>query len=325
MRTFLPVLAIVVPCYNEEASFPLCKHALLTLAEELIAARKIAAESHLLFVDDGSSDATWSLIEQASQTSARVKGVKLSINKGHQAALLAGMEYAKADILVTIDADLQDDVQAIVQMVDAWHSGADVVYGVRNDRHSDSLFKRKSAAMYYQLMGFLGVKQIPDHADFRLLSARAVTSLLSYHEHNLYLRGLVPLLGFPSQRVFYARKKRVAGEAKYSLFPMLKLAMEGITSFSVTPLRIIAITGAVILLFSLLAIISIIIQKASGNTVSGWSSVMVSIFFLGGVQMLCLGILGEYIGKIYLESKARPKYFVEKLTPTPGESPSDGQ
>lgn len=314
MKT-LPVMAIVVPCYNEEEVIPICKFTLLDVLTELIAENKVNSESYLLFVDDGSRDSTWSLIEKLSLEENSIRGIKLSTNKGHQVALLAGMETAQADILITIDADLQDDVQAIAQMVEAWHSGADVVYGVRNDRHSDSLFKRQSAGLYYRMMTFFGVKQIPDHADFRLLSARAVASLLSYHEQNLYLRGLVPLLGFPSQKVYYIRKKRIAGEAKYSLMPMIKLAIEGVTSFSVTPLRFITMLGASTLLLSALAIIYILIQKLSGNTVSGWSSLMISIFFLGGVQMLCLGILGEYIGKIYLESKSRPKYFIEKKTP----------
>ncbi|MGN7915752.1 glycosyltransferase family 2 protein [Enterobacter sp. 22466] len=315
MRALSPVLAIVIPCYNEEDVFPSCKNILLDCLSGLISVNKISAESYLLFVDDGSHDLTWQLIEQSSLKEKSVKGLKLSANKGHQTALLAGMQHAESDILITIDADLQDDVGVIEKMVDAWHDGADVVYGVRNDRHSDSFFKRKSAALYYRLMTFLGVKQIPDHADFRLLSARAVSSLLSYHEHNLYLRGLVPQLGFPSCRIFYRRNARVAGEAKYTLLPMLKLAVEGITSFSVTPLRIIAATGALTIMISVLTILYVLAQKVLGNTISGWTSLMLSIFFLGGIQMLCLGVLGEYIGKIYMECKSRPKYFIENKAP----------
>ena len=243
-----------------------------------------------------------------------VKGVKLSRNRGHQVALVAGLEAAESDITVSIDADLQDDTSVIALMVKEYLNGNEIVYGVRNDRASDSPFKRKTAGLFYSCMKWMGVQQIPQHADFRLLSDRAKKALLSFKEQNLYLRGLVPLIGYRSTQVAYSRTVRLAGESKYPLKKMLALAIEGITSLTITPLRIIAISGFAISILSVFAAIYALFEKFSGNTVEGWASVMIAIFFLGGVQMLSLGIIGEYVGKIYMESKGRPKYFIEKTT-----------
>ncbi|HDT6064386.1 TPA: glycosyltransferase, partial [Enterobacter kobei] len=241
--------------------------------------------------------------------------VKLSRNKGHQTALMAGLSSCiTSDITVSIDADLQDDTSIIEKMVDSYLSGHDIVYGVRNDRASDSFFKKFTAETFYKIMTNLGVSQVENHADFRLLSKRALDALLQYREQNLYIRGLIPLIGFPSEKVYYSRSERAAGESKYPLRKMLALALEGITSFSVTPLRIVTAMGFVISILSSLGIIYTFAQYFMGRTVSGWASVILAVLFIGGVQMLCLGVIGEYIGKIYMESKGRPKYFIEETS-----------
>ncbi|HDV8762480.1 TPA: glycosyltransferase family 2 protein [Raoultella ornithinolytica] len=309
-----PKLAIVVPCYNEEEVFSHCLSELQAVLAELVTATLISADSYILFVDDGSRDSTWQLIAQASMDYSTVKGVKLSRNRGHQVALVAGLEAADSDITVSIDADLQDDTSVIALMVKEYLNGNEIVYGVRNDRASDSPFKRKTAGLFYSCMKWMGVQLVPQHADFRLLSDRAKKALLSFKEQNLYLRGLVPLIGYRSTQVAYSRTVRLAGESKYPLKKMLALAIEGITSLTITPLRIIAISGFAISILSVFAAIYALFEKFSGNTVEGWASVMIAIFFLGGVQMLSLGIIGEYVGKIYMEAKARPKYFIEKTT-----------
>lgn len=310
-----PVLSIVVPCYNEQEVFNLCLSELSSRLEEMIENNKIARTSDIVFVDDGSKDDTWALIEKASISSHHVKGVKLSRNKGHQTALMAGLSSCtKSDITVSIDADLQDDTSVIEKMVDSYHSGNDIVYGVRNDRTSDSLFKKITAETFYKVMTKLGVNQVENHADFRLLSRRALDSLLQYKEQNLYIRGLIPLIGYPSDKVYYSRHERVAGESKYPLRKMLALALEGITSFSVTPLRIVTALGFIISIFSTVGVFYTLMQYFLGHTVSGWASMILAILFIGGVQMLCLGIIGEYVGKIYMESKKRPKFFIEKST-----------
>lgn len=308
----IPVLSIVVPCYNEQEIFEYSLSNLYSLLEGLIRKNLIADRSHLLFVDDGSKDDTWPLIYKASKKFDRVKGIKLSRNKGHQVALLAGLSESISDVTISIDADLQDDTSVIEEMIKHYLDGSDVVYGVRNDRKSDSFFKRKTAGAFYRIMKWMGVEQIPHHADFRLLSKRSKDALLSYKEQSLYLRGLVPLVGFQSSQVEYSRSARTAGESKYPLSKMLSLAISGITSLTVTPLRIIAALGFIISGISVLAALFALYEKICGNTVEGWTSVMIAIIFLGGVQMLSLGIIGEYIGKIYLESKNRPKYFVEE-------------
>ncbi|MBM9400325.1 glycosyltransferase family 2 protein [Gluconacetobacter azotocaptans] len=307
-----PILAIVVPCYNESEVFPLCLRELSAVMAGMVGNGLIAGNSYLLFVDDGSKDDSWVQIEAACRGNGHVQGLKLSRNKGHQLALLAGLAAADADIIVSIDADLQDDISVIPDMVKAYLAGSDIVYGVRGSRDADSGFKRVTAEGFYKVMGLMGVQQVFNHADFRLLSRRACAALLSYREQNIYLRGLVPLIGFTSSCVYYDRAERAAGESKYPLKKMIALALEGITSLTVTPLRIIATLGLSISALSMVATVYSIVMKYTGKTVEGWTSVMIAIFFMGGVQMLSLGIIGEYVGKIYMETKGRPKFFVEK-------------
>lgn len=304
-------LCIVVPCYNEQAVLPKSKPVFKRLIEQLIAKQKITETSQVVFVDDGSTDETWLLIEQYSKEKY-ISGIKLSRNFGHQAAILAGMTAARdADMVVTIDSDLQDDPKVITEMIDKYYEGAQVVYGIRNNRQSDSHFKRVSAEVFYKLMNWLGVKMIPDAADFRLLGHKALNTLINYPERNLFLRGLVPLIGFPSAKVYYKREKRVAGESKYPLRKMLNLALDGITSFSIVPIRLIMNLGLLIVLISLILLIYTFIQNAKGNTVSGWSSLMISIWGLGGVQLICISLIGEYVGKIFKEVKKRPRFTIE--------------
>ncbi|EPG4898033.1 glycosyltransferase family 2 protein, partial [Citrobacter koseri] len=287
-----PVLSIVVPCYNEQDVFSLCLNELSSRINEMKDKGKIDRESQIVFVDDGSKDNTWRLIEEASRGSRLVKGVKLSRNKGHQTALMAGLSSCTtSDITVSIDADLQDDTTVIEKMVDSYISGHDIVYGVRNDRTSDSFFKKFTAEAFYKVMTKLGVNQVENHADFRLLSRRALNSLLQYKEQNLYIRGLIPLIGYPSDKVYYSRHERAAGESKYPLRKMLALALEGITSFSVTPLRIVTALGFIISILSSIGVIYTLAQYFLGHTVSGWASMILAVLFIGGVQMLCLGVI----------------------------------
>ncbi|OLF57801.1 glycosyltransferase [Aeromonas veronii] len=309
----IPSLAIVVPCYNETDAFPRCLSTLLSILRELINNNRILASSYIQFVDDGSRDSTWQLIKQATTKSPHVKGLKLSRNYGHQIALIAGLSVVDTDISISIDADLQDDINCIFQMVDKYMQGIDVVYGVRNDRSRDSAFKRVTANSFYKFMSIMGVKQIENHADYRLLSRRALQSLMQFKERNVYIRGMVPLLGFKSEKVFYSRNERIEGESKYPLRKMLALAVEGITSLTVTPLRIIAVIGFLTFLLSLIASIYTLVQRVQGSVVEGWTSVIISIFLLGGIQLLCLGVIGEYIGKIYMETKCRPKFIVDEF------------
>ncbi|WP_249201637.1 glycosyltransferase family 2 protein [Acetobacter thailandicus] len=310
-----PRLVIVVPCYNEEEVFSSCLTELRNSIKEMVQDNLIKKDSFLLFVDDGSCDQTWRCIREACAEGECIQGVKLSRNEGHQAALLAGLHVAgqHSDAVVSIDADLQDDVQAIRRMVKAYCAGYDVVYGVRDSRQTDTWFKRTTAEGFYHLMALMGVKQKINHADYRLLSSRALKALLDYNERNIYIRGLIPLIGFPSLEVRYDRGVRIAGESKYPLRKMLALALEGITSMTVAPLRLIASLGFLICILSLLAILYILLIKITGHTIAGWSSVVLSIFFMGGVQMLSLGIIGEYIGKIYLETKHRPRFHIESV------------
>ena len=306
-------LAIVVPCYNEQEVLPQSLPVLKKILQQLQSQQQISADSQIVFVDDGSQDQTWSLISQFSQTNANVAGIKLSRNFGHQNALLAGLStVSDADFIVTIDSDLQDDPQVIAQMVQQYYAGAEVVYGVRNNRDSDSRFKRTTAEGFYKFMNFLGVKLVPDSADFRLLSQRAAQVLLDYPERNLFLRGLVPLVGFPSAKVYYRRQPRAAGVSKYPLLKMLHLALDGITSFSVAPIKLIMGLGLVIVAVSLFLLIYTIIQKIRGDVVSGWSSLMISIWGLGGIQLICISVIGEYIAKIFNEVKRRPRFTIEK-------------
>lgn len=307
------MLTIIVPCYNEEEVLPETVKELGAVLEKMIQDKKVSSESNILFVDDGSKDRTWELISKYSSELGYVSGLKFSRNYGHQNALLAGMTTAVvyADLLITIDADLQDDINAIPKMVEKYHEGADVVYGVRNSRKTDTVFKRQTALAFYALMKKLGVDLVPDSADYRLLSKRATESLLQFDERNLFLRGMVPLVGFKSAKVYYARKERFAGESKYPLKKMIKFALDGITSFSVVPIKLIMGLGFVISIVGIAMFIYTIIQKVLGNVISGWTSLMTSIWVLGGVQLICISVIGEYVGKIFTEVKHRPRYTIE--------------
>lgn len=308
-------LAIVVPCYNEEEMLTISSETLRGVLKNLMDKGKIGQDSFVLFVDDGSKDNTWSLIEAEHEKYQQVYGLKLAGNVGHQFALTAGLTVAKdmCDISVSIDADLQDDIAAIEEMVDKYHEGKDIVYGVRNDRSSDSFFKRTTAQGFYKIMGAMGVKTVYNHADFRLMSKRALEQLSKYEENNLFLRGMVPLIGYETDKVYYERKERVAGESKYPLKKMISLALNGITSFSVKPISFITFLGIMIIIFSILAAIYAVASYISGHVVAGWTSLILSIWFIGGVQLLSVGLIGMYIGKIYIEVKRRPRYNVEKF------------
>lgn len=308
-----PILAIIVPCFNEEEVIKTTYFALFDILKELISDEKISSNSYICFVDDGSSDKTWEIIQKLSKYKD-VKGLKLSRNFGHQSALIAGLTQNEADIFVSIDADLQDDVNAIKEMVTKHHEGCEIVYGVRNNRTSDSFFKRNIAQLYYKLANILGVKGIYNHADYRLMSSKVVEILKASKECNLYLRGLIPSLGFKSCNVYYARNKRIAGEAKYNYFSSLKLALNGITSFSIKPLHFISALGACCFVIAVLMTIYSILMYFENKIIPGWASIFVSIYFLGGIQLLSIGIIGEYIGKIYKETKQRPNFILEEKT-----------
>ena len=305
--------AIVVPCFNEEEVFDDSNTKLLKVLDDLISKNKIDNESFILYVDDGSKDKTWKKITEAYAINKKVYGLKLAANKGHQNALYAGLMYAKeiSDIMISIDADLQDDVGVIEEMIDEYNKGNDIVYGVRNDRSSDSFFKRFSAQSFYRLMNILGARSIYNHADFRLMSKRAVEELSLYKESHLFLRGIVPELGFNTSRVYYSRKERLAGESKYPLKKMISFAFNGITSFSIKPLTLILYGGIISIFFSIIIIIYAIIQHFNGETIVGWTSLFASIWFIGGVQLVSLGIIGQYVGKNFIESKHRPRYYIE--------------
>lgn len=310
-------LAIVVPCYNERDVLPASAAALLALLASLRASGLAAADSHVCLVDDGSTDGTWNLIAKLHAADPRIHGVKLTRNFGHQGAVLAGLFDCDADVIVTIDADLQDDESCIAQMLRQYHDGKDIVLGVRTDRSSDGVFKRATAQGYYRTLRMLGINVVSNHADYRLLSRRAIAELQQYPETNLFLRGMVPLLGLPTGEVRYRRRARAAGVTKYPTRRMLSLAWEGITSFSVAPLRLVSALGFLIALGSLAVTIwALVVKFVAGTAVPGWASTVVPLYFLGGVQILCLGVIGEYVGKIYLESKRRPRYAVEtRLVP----------
>ncbi|WP_238484538.1 glycosyltransferase family 2 protein [Rahnella bonaserana] len=307
-----PSMDIVVPCYNEKEAFPHCLEVLGSVLCNLMSAKKVSPQSKIIFVDDGSKDNTWLQIKEACSKNGFVSGVKLSRNRGHQNALIAGLSESKSDVVISIDADLQDDVHCIESMLEEYNKGSDIVYGVRNDRSTDSVFKRTTAKMFYSLMENMGVNQVSNHADYRLMSRNAVDCLLNFKEQNMYIRGIVPLLGFTSSKVYYSRDERVAGESKYPIKKMISLAVEGITSLTITPLRMISALGFITCIISIITAIYAIIEKINGSTVEGWTSVMISIIFFGGVQLLCLGVIGEYVGKIYIETKGRPRFFVEE-------------
>lgn len=314
-------LYLVIPCYNEEAVLPETSRRLAEKLTALTAAGKISADSRVLFVDDGSKDRTWALISECHRADRRFGGVKLSRNRGHQNALLAGLMTAKerCDAAISLDADLQDDLDAIDRMVDAFHEGYDIVYGVRSSRETDTFFKRTTAQGFYKFMKLMGVDIVYNHADFRLMSRRALEGLSDYEEVNLFLRGIVPLIGYPSTTVEYERAERFAGESKYPLKKMLAFAFDGITSFSVKPIRWVTAAGFLIFVASILALIYILVVKLLGFAVAGWSATTASIWLLGGLELLGLGVIGEYVGKIYTEVKSRPRYLIEAVELTPGE------
>lgn len=322
MQTFAPALTIVVPCYNEEAVLQETGGRLTRLLDALVADNRIAPASQILFVDDGSRDATWQIVRQHAATAgSRIGGLRLSRNRGHQAALLAGMLSAPGDVLVSVDADLQDDLDAIPRMLKEFAEGSDIVYGVRSKRETDTPFKRVTAEAYYRMLRRLGVEIVFNHADYRLMSRRAVEALREFDEANLFLRGIIPQLGYPSAVVQYERAERFAGESKYPLVKMLGLAWQGITSFSAAPLRLITALGVTVSLISLaLAMWALSIRLFTHESVPGWASIVVPLFLLSGVQLLSLGVIGEYLAKVYLEVKRRPKYFIQEWL-----SPSSGQ
>lgn len=313
-------LYVVVPCYNEEEVLRETASRLAAKLRELAEAGRIAANSRVLFVNDGSKDRTWEIIAELHQEHPGLfSGLKLSRNRGHQNALLAGlMEAAKhADVIVSMDADLQDDINAMDRMLEAYEAGAEVVYGVRSARKTDTAFKRVTAEGFYHFMRLMGVDIVYNHADYRLLSRRAAEALGQFSEVNLFLRGIVPLVGFQSAQVPYERGERFAGESKYPLKKMIAFAMDGITSFSVKPIRMILMLGAVVFCVSVIMLLYFLVRKLAGHTVDGWTSLACSIWALGGIQLLSLGVIGEYIGKIYNETKRRPRYIVAEVLDAP--------
>ena len=317
----LEKLYIVIPCYNEEEMLPITAKALLEKMQELVSEEKIHPDSKVMFVDDGSKDKTWEIITKLYGAIPYFTGVKLSRNKGHQNALLAGMNTAVnyADIIISMDADLQDDINAIDGFLEKRAQGCEIVYGVRSSRDKDTQFKRGTARGYYKLLSKMGVEITYDHADYRLMSKKAVLALAEFKEVNLFLRGLVPMVGFKADTVKYVRNERQAGESKYPLKKMISFAIEGITSLSVKPIRFITFLGFFIFFVSIIMLIRFLITWAIGNAVPGWSTIVISIWAIGGLQLLSIGVIGEYIGKIYLEAKARPKYIIETNLEEEGE------
>jgi len=314
-NTDLPILALVIPCFNEEEVLDKTIPQLEVILNELINKKKISNKSYIKFIDDGSIDNTWNIIKQYSIKNNQVKGIKLSKNEGHQKALLAGMEsvYSKCDCLISLDADLQDDLNAIEKMIDKYQEGYEIVLGVRDNRDNDSFFKKFTAESYYKIMKLMGVDIEFNHADYRLMSKKALGFFLQLKEKNLFIRGMVKLVGLKTTRVFYKRNKRVAGESKYPLKKMLSFAWDGITSFSVMPLKFITILGVFTFFISILITIYVLyIALYTNDAVPGWASTVLSIYFIGSIQLLSLGVLGEYIGKVYTETKNRPNYFIEE-------------
>ena len=307
-------LAIVVPCYNEEEALVDTNETLIDLLNDLIRRKVIEDNSFILYVNDGSKDNTWEIIEKAYQDSKLVHGLNLAANKGHQNALLAGLMTVKdeVDMTISIDADLQDDTGVIEAMINKYYAGSDIVYGVRNDRTSDTGFKKFSAEAFYKLMNWMGAKTVYNSADFRLMSNRALDELSLYSETHLFLRGLAPELGFKSDCVYYKRSPRLKGESKYPLKKMISFAFNGVTSFSDKPLTMILYLGFIAIFISLIAVIYSLVQHINGQTIQGWTSLFASIWFIGGVQLVSLGIIGQYVGKTFIESKKRPRYYIER-------------
>ena len=310
-----PTTAIVIPCYNEQEILRETHEQISALIKTMIDTEEIANDSFILFVNDGSRDTTWSIIKELHANNADAKGLNLAANVGHQNALLAGLLKARklADVIISIDADLQDDINVIRQMISRYSEGYEIVYGVRDERKHDTFFKKNSALCFYKLMTWLGAKSVYNHADYRLMSCRAVDQLNEYRECNLYLRGIVPLIGYETTSVYYARQERMAGESKYPLSRMINFAIDGITSFSVRPLRMIACLGFIFLFCSFIAVAYILHAVYTGHAEAGWASMMLSVWFLGSLNLIAVGIVGEYIGKIYLEVKARPRYNIEQF------------
>lgn len=312
-----PILYLVIPCYNEEAVLPVTRDLFLGELELLVNKGKIHEDSRILYVDDGSRDRTWEMICQMAEEETRILGIRQSRNRGHQNALLAGLMEAKyhCDITISMDCDGQDDVEAAEKMVDAWAQGNEVVYGVRSSREVDTFLKRITAQGFYRFLSLMGAEVIYNHADYRLMSSRCLKEMADYQEVNLFLRGLVPLVGFPSTTVEYARKERMAGTTHYPLKKMIALAMDGITSLSIRPLRLITGLGFILAVLSLLGVIWAFVEAVRGNTVDGWASTMCVVCLMSGIQLLCLGVIGEYVGKIYMETKRRPRYIICDKTP----------
>lgn len=310
-----PVLYVVVPCYNEEEVLPETSKRLKAKLEKLMGEDKISRSSKIMFVNDGSKDSTWDLISKLHESDSIFSGVNLSRNRGHQNALLAGLMTAKdfCDAAISMDADLQDDIDAVDAMVEKFAEGCEIVYGVRSSRKKDTFFKRFTAEAFYRLMNFLGAETVFNHADYRLMSRRALEGLAQFKEVNLFLRGIIPMIGYTSAIVEYERGERFAGESKYPLKKMLKFAFEGITSLSTKPIRYITILGVLLFLISIIMLIVFIVQWAIGVTVVGWASVICSVWAIGGLILFSLGIIGEYIGKIYLESKERPRFLIRDV------------
>lgn len=309
-------LYIVIPCYNEEQVLPITAPMFLNEIEYLVKKQKISDDSRIMFVNDGSKDKTWEIIKELAQKDKHFIGICQSRNRGHQNAVLAGLMESKdvADITISIDCDGQDDISAMESMVDAYHDGAEVVYGVRSKRDTDTFFKRFTAESFYKLLNSMGVEVVYNHADYRLVSSRVLQEFANFKEVNLFLRGLIPLVGFKSTSVYYERHERIAGESHYPLSKMLGLAFDGITSLSIKPIRLITSLGVIVSLLSFIGVIWAIISQFIGNTVVGWASTTCLVCFMGGVQLICLGVIGEYIGKIYMEVKARPRYIISERT-----------
>lgn len=311
-----PVLAIVIPCFNEAEVLPATSPAFEAKIEELVGLGMVSARSYVLFVDDGSSDATWNVIEGLAADGGVFRGIKLSRNRGHQNALLAGLMEVrgKCDISISIDCDGQDDIDAMNKMVEAYRAGAEVVYGVRSSRKTDTAFKRGSAQAFYKLLSSMGAETVYNHADYRLLSNKVLDALSQFEEVNLFLRGMVPLVGFNSTSVYYERHERVAGESHYPLRKMIALAVDGITSLSVKPIRLITLLGITVSIVSFIGVIWAIVTALMGNSVAGWASLVCVLCLLSGVQLLSIGVIGEYVGKTYLETKHRPRFIVSQHT-----------
>ncbi len=309
-------LYVVIPCYNEEEVLPVTSKLFLEELQDLIQKNKISGESRILFVNDGSRDRTWEIIKQLSRADSHFIGISQSRNRGHQNAVLAGLMEVKdrADITISIDCDGQDDVKAMEAMVDAYHNGAEVVYGVRSKRDTDKFFKRFTAEIFYKLLNLMGAEVVFNHADYRLVSSRVLLEFSSFKEVNLFLRGLIPLVGFKSTSVYYERHERMAGKSHYSLSKMLGLAFDGITSLSIKPIRMIAGIGIGVSVLSFIGVIWALVTQFTGRTVTGWTSMVCVVCFMGGIQLICLGVLGEYVGKIYMEVKARPRYIISERT-----------